>query len=248
MARASLLLLSIIISLYACNGPAEEHNSSEVEVSDTSVTSPKPAPALGTDPEPLTEAQKLSYAELGIDADKGIPVGLKVGDMAPVFKQKDQHGNEIFLPDMYKNGPVVVMFYRGQWCPACDKYLSGLQDSIALIKNTGASVLIITPETIDNVNKTISNTGIDAHIISDNSGLMMNAFRVSFFVTEAYQEKTRNTRSTDIASNNGAKIAKLPVPATFIINQKGQVAWRQFNIDYHHRASTNDILQALSHL
>lgn len=243
MSRAILYMLLLTLSFAACNSLENEPTTEAENTTKPTVKGNTPA---ATKALPLTERQKLTYEGLGVDVTKGVPTGLPVGTNAPVFKQKDQNGYEIFLPDMYKDGAVVVLFYRGQWCPVCDKHLSNLQDSIALIKDTGAEVVIITPETFENVKKTLDNTGIDAHIISDNSGLLMDAFKVSFFVNNSYQEKIRTKLATDIATNNGNKVAKLPVPATYIINKNGRITWRHFNIDYHDRATAFDMLQALS--
>lgn len=240
MYQPLLFTIIFVLSLYACNTSTEQENTSPATTPSATVVSP-----AVEEPIILTDEQKQTYADLGINIEQGIPVGLKLGESAPVFKQNDQHGEEIFMPDMLKKGPLVVLFYRGQWCPACDRYLSGLSDSIELIKSTGANVVIVTPETAENINKTEESTGIDAHIISDNSGLLMDAFKVSFFVTEAYQEKINTKYATDIAVSNGSKVAKLPVPATFIINKNGHIVWRQFDVDYHNRASANEILQAL---
>lgn len=55
----------------------------------------------------LTDEQKQELLGYGINVEKGVPVGLKVGDMAPVFKQKTLDGKELFLPDLYKEGPVL---------------------------------------------------------------------------------------------------------------------------------------------
>jgi peroxiredoxin len=62
------------------------------------------------------------------------PEGLFISSKAPDFKGKDQHGKEIRLKDVLKEGKVVLVFYRGQWCPYCNKELSRLQDSLGLIK------------------------------------------------------------------------------------------------------------------
>lgn len=238
--QLSVAILFCLI-VVACNNqePTTEKPATTNRTVNTTNTSEEYRPTL-------TEEEKVNYTALGIDVEHNIPIGLPVGATAPVFKQKDQNGEELFLPKLCKEGPVVLMFYRGQWCPVCDKYLSGVQDSMAMINKTGATVLIITPETQANIAKTIDHTSIDAHIISDNSSLLMKAYKVDFQVTEEYQNKIREKLSTDIAQNNGAKLAQLPVPATYIINDQGKVVWRQFDVDYHNRASVSDILQALS--
>src|SRR6185436_14154847 len=74
------------------------------------------------------------------------PEGLFINSKAPDFKAKDQNGNEVSLKDMRKKGNVVVVFYRGNWCPFCNRYLKKLQDSLELIQAKGAQVVAISPE------------------------------------------------------------------------------------------------------
>ncbi|HMK25255.1 MAG TPA: redoxin domain-containing protein, partial [Chitinophagaceae bacterium] len=65
------------------------------------------------------------------------PEGLFIASKAPDFRAKDQHGTEIRLKDLLKKGKVILVFYRGEWCPYCNKELSRLQDSLQLIKDKG---------------------------------------------------------------------------------------------------------------
>ncbi len=243
----TIVLFSIFFAACSQGGSTDENGTKHI-VTDTIKVSGKKADLGPREEVVLTDEEKDRYRSQGIDVDRGIPTGLKLGDMAPVFKQKNQKGEDIFLPDLCKQGPVVLQFYRGQWCPVCNRYLAAFQDSLKLIEKAGATVLLVTPETLANAQKTIENTGIKTHVISDANGLLMNAFRVSFYVTPEYQQKIKDKLVTDIAVNNGSKDAKLPVPATYLIDTKGKVRWKQFDVDYHNRASVAEILQAIEAL
>jgi peroxiredoxin len=181
----------------------------------------------------------------GIDVNFSVPSGLKKGAIAPEFRAKDVDGHTITLAKELKNGPVVIIFYRGEWCPVCNRYLNNFQDSLSFIIDAGAKVLAITPEKPINASKMIKKTGATFTVIPDPTEEIMQSYDVRFNVTEAYQEKIRNALEADIASNNGKEEAKLPVPATFIINQAGIIVYRQFNLDYHVRASVRDIINNL---
>src|SRR6187549_770415 len=74
------------------------------------------------------------------------PEGLFINSKAPDFKLKDQRGAEVSLKELRKKGQTVVIFYRGNWCPYCNKQLKGLQDSLQLITAKGAQLVAITPE------------------------------------------------------------------------------------------------------
>lgn len=181
----------------------------------------------------------------GIDVNFGVPSGLKPGDTAPDLNAKDTNGKYITLKEELKNGPLVIIFYRGEWCPVCNRYLSNFQDSLSYVIAAGANVLAITPEMPSSAKKMITKTGATFTIIPDPTEEIMQSYDVLFNVTEAYQQKIRNALEADIASNNDKKDAMLPVPATFIINQEGVIVYRQFNLDYHVRATVKNILDNL---
>jgi len=95
------------------------------------------------------------------------PEGLFINSRAADFKAKDQNGEEIVLKDLRKKGPVVILFYRGYWCPYCSKSLKRLQDSLQLLTAKRAQVLVITPEGKEGIDSTIAKTGATFPIISD---------------------------------------------------------------------------------
>ncbi len=73
------------------------------------------------------------------DEQRQQPGGLNVGDIAPDFTAKGINNSEINLAAKLKEGPVVLMFYRGQWCPVCNRHLSNLQDSLKFITEKGGN-------------------------------------------------------------------------------------------------------------
>jgi alkyl hydroperoxide reductase subunit AhpC len=83
------------------------------------------------------------------------PEGLFINSKAPDFKATDQYGNEIRLKDVLKDSLVVLIFYRGQWCPYCNKQLKKLEDSLQLIKDKGQKLIAVTPEKTEYISKTI---------------------------------------------------------------------------------------------
>ena len=140
---------------------------------------------------------------------------------------------------------MVIIFYRGEWCPVCNRYLSNFQDSLSYVLSAGAKVLAVTPEKPSSALEMIANTGATFTVIPDPTEEIMISYDVAFNVTEEYQQKIRNALEADIASNNDKQDAILPVPATFIIDQDGIIVYLQFNLDYHIRATVKDILEHL---
>lgn len=253
MRSISLFALALCCLVYVgCQSSSDKENTSTTATVDTVQNKPKPKPNKlppNLPPEmQLSDAQKDVYTKWGIDITRSIPVGLRVGDMAPVFKSRDNKGNDLFLPDLYKEGPLVMIFYRGDWCPSCNKYLSALQDSLYLLKKAGATVIAITPETPANIDSTVAKTGLSIPVLHDPNGQLMMAYRIGFFVTDEYNQKVKADFATDIAANNAMPAAMLPVPVTYIIDKTGKITYRQFDPDFHKRASVQDMLREVEKL
>jgi peroxiredoxin len=185
----------------------------------------------------------LSYF-IAISSFAQNPNGLKVGDKAPQFTGLDQTGKKVNLQEILKKGDAILVFYRGQWCPYCNKQLSHLNDSLGLITAKGATVISITPETNDNIKKTVEKTKATFSIIEDKGLVIMNNYKVSFAVDENTITKYKKY-GIDFEKANGANGANLPVPATYIIGKDGKIKYAFFNPDYSKRTSVKDIVDNL---
>jgi peroxiredoxin len=138
----------------------------------------------------------------------------------------------------------VLVFYRGQWCPFCNKQLSKINDSLSFIIAKGATVLTITPETADNIKKTIEKTKASYSIIEDKGMSIMKNYKVNFAIDEDTIEKYKKY-GIDFDKANGTNGANLPVPATYIISKDGKIKYAFFNPDYRQRPSVKEILDNL---
>jgi peroxiredoxin len=191
--------------------------------------------------------QQPDYASFGIDiSNSRIPHGLKEGDRAPDFTGYDQTGKQVTLKGFLEQGPVVMFFYRGNWCPACNKQLKAYQDSINLITGQGASVVAITPESIEFVEQTVKMHGISFTVIYDCQEKIMEDYDLMFDVTKDFQDLVAKQLKTNIAEHNGHTPAHLPVTATYIINRTGTITATWFDPDYHKRASVMWVVQKLA--
>jgi peroxiredoxin len=191
--------------------------------------------------------QTPDYASFGIDISNGrIPHGLKEGDKAPDFTGYDQTGKQVTLKGFLEKGPVVIFFYRGNWCPACNKQLKAYQDSVNLVTGLGATVIAITPESIEFVEQTVRMHGITYTVIYDCQEKIMEDYDLMFDVTKDFQDLVSTSLKINIAEHNGHTPAHLPIAATYIINKFGTVTAGYFSYDFHNRASVKWILQNLS--
>lgn len=172
------------------------------------------------------------------------PEGLFISSKAPDFKAKDQNGNEIRLKDLLKKGKVVLVFYRGNWCPYCNKELSRLQDSLSLIQAKGATLLAVSPEKPEGISQTTEKTKAEYPILHDEGLKIMKAYDVAFEVPENTITRYKNA-GLDIEKNNGSNGKYLPVPAVYVIDQEQTVRYRFFDTDYKKRPSVQEILDNL---
>ncbi len=170
------------------------------------------------------------------------PEGLFINSKAYDFKGKDQNGAEVSLLKLRKKGPVVVVFYRGNWCPYCSRELKRLQDSLSLLTEKGATVIAITPETSEGITKTVEKTGATFPIVYDEEMKIAKAYAVSFKVDDRTVARYKNS-DIDLLKTNGQKEAYLPVPAVYIINRDGAITYRYFESDYRKRVSVKELLE-----
>ena len=176
---------------------------------------------------------------------QGDPKGLSLNDKAPEFTAKDQSGKNISLNAELKKGPVVLVFYRGQWCPYCNRALKQLEDSLSLIKAKGAVVLTVTPEIQENIAKTIDKTKASFPILHDEDLTIMKNYDVAFKVDDKTIESYKKYGIDFTIANGEANGTNLPVPAVYVISKEGKIVYKFFDKDYRKRSSVKDILSHL---
>ena len=171
--------------------------------------------------------------------------GLKDGAAAPEFVAADNAGKTLDLKALLKSHKAVVLFfYRGQWCPYCNKQIKQLQDSLQLLTAKGAYVIGVTPETSDNISKTVDKTHASFSIVQDNGYKIMKAYQVNYVVDDVLLGKLKNY-GVDLEKNNGNTDHVLPVPATYVIDNTGKIIFVHFDKNYTKRASVSSILNIL---
>jgi peroxiredoxin len=174
--------------------------------------------------------------------------GLQVGALVNNFHAIDLQDSTFVLSEALKNGPVIIIFYRGYWCPVCNKHLSNLQDSLQLIYDKGASVVAVSPEKSEFLKHTAEKTHASFSLLYDEDYKISNAFDVTFKPDSATRLLYNTMLGADLKNAHSDESQRLPIPATFIIGQDSKVVWRHFDPDYKKRASVNDIVVALDQI
>jgi peroxiredoxin len=172
---------------------------------------------------------------------------LPKGTAAPNISATDHKGNKIELNELLEQGPVVLTFYRGEWCPHCNNYMKNLQDSLELIQMHNATVLAITPESDIYIDESIDKTGAQFSIIWGENHQIMDDYKVTFKLSG-----TKNTAYKVVGINvgeaSGSGHRMLPVPATYIIGKDGKINGGFFNEDYSLRMPVWEILKVLENI
>lgn len=172
---------------------------------------------------------------------------LGVGDKAPDFTLPDATGATVRLADLLAEGPVVVNFYRGGWCPYCNLELRAFQAALPEITARGASLVAISPEAPDNSLSTKDKQQLEFHVLSDVGSEASRAFGVAFTLDDA----TRNVYAgfgLDLPTLNGAGTWELLVPGTYVIGSDGLIAYAFVEADYRLRVEPSEVLAALDSL
>ncbi|WP_198680033.1 peroxiredoxin-like family protein [Aureibaculum luteum] len=189
--------------------------------------------------------KKTKYAE-GIKSVVNSHIvsnALQVGDTAVNFTLTNASGKNITLSDELKKGPVILMWYRGGWCPYCNMTLHYMQESLSEFKKYGASLLALTPELPDNSITTKEKNELQFEILSDINNEVAHQYKVVFKLTDDVAEIYEN--SFELSKYNGNDKAELPLAATYIIGQDKVIKYAFLDADYRNRAEPNDLITFL---
>ena len=190
--------------------------------------------------------KKQVYAE-GIQAviDANITTNaLQVGSKAPDFMLKNAAGSRVSLYDELENGPVILMWYRGGWCPYCNLTLRAMEDMLPQFRAGGAQLLALTPESPDNSMTTIEKHKLSFEVLTDNDNAVAKTYGVVFQLTEEVKAYYENGFA--LSAYNGNDKGELPLGATYVIGTDGFITYAFLDADYRNRAEPLEVLNALT--
>lgn len=183
-------------------------------------------------------AQKIVTEE---DAVKN---ALKVGDKAPAFALKDSTGKIVDSKNLRKKDNLVLVFYRGSWCPFCNTYLRALQKHLTDIEAAGGKLVAISVENHDASMAVAKKNEVAFTVLSDPQLTTARKFGIVFQLS-AETDKQYKGYGLDIAKHNQMEKPELPLAATFVVNKKGKIVYAFVETDYKKRAEPDAIIEAL---
>lgn len=245
---SAVAILLLLVSL--CAASAQESKDKmqdqsktarpvEAELNDLAEKSNKRTP-----PE-LIETTRKSNEEL--EKSGILKRALNVGAVMPSFKLTDAHDQLINSADILAKGPIVIVFYRGAWCPYCNLYLRSMQKYLPEIQSRGASLIAISGESPDNSLSVEQKDNLKFTVLSDPNLTVARQFGIVYEMPKALDD-AYTSRGLDLRKYYKTEKAELPLSATYVVDRAGKITFAFLDVDYKHRAEPADILAALAKL
>ncbi len=172
---------------------------------------------------------------------------VKQGDKAPDFALPNVNGETVQLSQLLAKGPVVLVFYRGGWCPYCNLALRSYQAILPEIQLAGATLVAVSPQTPDNSLSASEKMALSFPVLSDSGNKVAREYGLVFTVSPEVQA-IQQSMGLDLSKVNGSDTWELPFPGSYVIAQNGTIALAFLDPDYTHRLEPDAILTALDQL
>ncbi len=194
-------------------------------------------------PKPALQVMDAATAEL--KASRAADNALKPGDIAPDFILPNVDGRSVRLYSELERGPVVLVFYRGGWCPYCNIHLRGFQKMLPQFQAAGAQVIAVSPQLPDQSLTTQQKDELAFPVLSDVGLHAAHSLGIAFELPKSLLDLYADFDHPleDSNGNEGGK--ELPMPATFLIRPDHTIAFAHVEADYTQRAEPIEVLNAV---
>jgi peroxiredoxin len=190
----------------------------------------------------LLQQAGQEIAALGIEQH-----ALKTGDRCPDFSLNNGRGESITSRELLSNGPLIISFYRGAWCPYCNLEIKALAQSLAEIRAQGAELVAISPQTPEKAEQQSTELKLDFEVLSDSDNALARRFGLVFTLPAALRP-VYQAWQIDIPAHNGDQRFELPVPATYVVDREGLIRYHFVDSDYSRRLEPASIIEQLKRL
>ena len=176
--------------------------------------------------------------------EDAVKTALNVGAVMPGFELRDATGATVSSNSLLNKGHLVVVFYRGDWCPFCNAYLHKLQTRLADINAAGGNLVAISVENPDASLAVAKKNELKFTVLSDPDLTVAGKFGIVYAFSPELDKKYRSY-GLDIAKHNNMDKAELPLAVTYVIDHNGKIVYAFLNPDYQKRAEPEAIIAAL---
>ncbi|MBL4592079.1 MAG: AhpC/TSA family protein [Phycisphaerales bacterium] len=174
-------------------------------------------------------------------------LGEKLPNITLPGLSRDGKDVEVSLDAMLADGPVIVTFFRGSWCPYCRGELRAIEARLEKIEALGASVLAISPEKPSETIKLEEKLDIGFTLATDADNQIARQLGLLFVMSEEMIEKYHQY-NLDVPKSNGTKTWELPIPATYIVDTDHTIRYVFDDVDYSKRADYDKVLKVLKEI
>lgn len=193
----------------------------------------------------LTVEERKKLFDESIENLKGTGIEKKVPQIGQSFPDIVVDNKKI--SERIAGGSLLLIVYRGGWCPYCVKQLKEVQQHIEEFKSKNISILAISPETAMEVLKTKEKNNLSFEVTSDQSGEVLKQMGLIFRVDDEVAQEYKNL-GINLAENQGNDRQELPVPATYLIDKNLKIHYGFVDADYRKRPAFNDLLLVIKDL
>jgi peroxiredoxin len=165
---------------------------------------------------------------------------IKKGDKAPDFTLPNAIGESVNLYSALENGPVILTWYRGSWCPYCNIQLHSYQESLGTIAEAGAQLMAVSPELPDSALTWKEKEELEFAVLSDLGNATARDYGVVYRIPDAIAAGYVKGGRNDLTEYNGDDSLELPLAVTYVIDTDGTVVYSFVDADYRKRAETSE--------
>ena len=170
---------------------------------------------------------------------------LPVGAQAPQFALKDSNNKLVRSEDMLSLGPLVIKFFRGRWCPYCMTELETWRDLYGRIRERGALMVAIGPQTQRQSDFMAGQHGLPFPVLFDPGNKVAEQFGLVYNIPDYHRIYYRSIL-VNIPFVNGDDSWRLPLPATYVIAKDRKVVLAEAHADFRVRPEPEEALRALT--
>lgn len=240
--RLSLLFCAAFLPAFAMSpfASADESSTSSLsaQLKETADNSSKRYPA-----------EVLQTFQRGVEQVRATGIeesAKKVGDDAIDATLKGWDQNEVTLSDVWSEGPVILMWYRGGWCPYCNLQLRAMQKQLSAIEGAGAKLVVLTPEVPEKAKETAEANDLEMLVLHDRKSEVARKYGIVFDLPESILPVYRD--KFQLAKRNDNDAMELPLAATYVIDTNGKITYAFVDADYKKRAEPADVVAAVKKL
>lgn len=169
---------------------------------------------------------------------------LSAGGKTPAFELQDHNGRSVSSSSLLEHGRLVIIFFRGRWCPFCVGQLEAMNMIVPEIQKAGAALVAISPQTVKQSFFMADQHKLHFPLLSDAGNQIAQQFGLAYRVPEE-QEQVYRRSFVNLPLANGDESWELPIPATYIIDRDSTVVYASANPDYTERPEPAEILAKL---